>query len=1131
MKRFVVAVATLLFCASLALAQDTGQITGTVRDASGAVVPNAKVTVSNPAASITRDLVTNSDGEYLAAGLPGGSYNVTVSAAGFQKFQAKDVVLRVAQKARLDVNLQVGAANAEVTVEGQGIANVETQSSEVAGTVTGQQITQLQLNGRNFTQLVTLVPGVSNQTGQDEGTVGVYGNVAFSMNGGRTEYNNWELDGGDNMDNGSNATLNVYPSLEAISEVRVLTSNYGAQYGRNGSGTVEVETKSGTNNFHGGAYEFVRNDMFNARNYFDPVGSTPPYKKNDFGYTFGGPIKKDKLFFFWSQEWRRDRVPGQAFHVPVPSAANRQGNFADQCNTPNPTDCPIDPNTKNRFPNDQVSIDPNGQALLAMIPAGNQTLNGVDYFNASPPQPTNWREELGRIDYNITPKIRATYRFIHDSWDTVTPTTLWANSTFPNIQTHFIGPGVSMVAHLTATVSPTLLNEFVASYTTDHITLTNTGNWQRPSSMTMTGLFDNGFGGKLPGITVNTKGAYGGSFTEDAAYIPWKNSNPTYTLRDNVSKNHGPHNFQFGAYFVAAQKNEMASNNVQGFLTFDSGSGVSTGNGFADLLTGRIASFSQSSAQPKYYNRYKILEPYFQDDWRVNRNLTLNLGLRVSLYGTYREKYHQEYNWEPSAYDPTKVPQIDVDGSQTGQAGAFIPGTGNPYVGFVQCGGPGVPPGCMKGHLFNPAPRIGLAWDPTGTGKTAIRAAYGVFYEHTNGNEGNVESLEGSAPLVTTPTQYDIVGYTNIGGGLLFPLGATSIPTKAIWPYMQQWHLDVQHELITNTVATVSYVGSKGTHLTWQRDINQLHPVPASQNPFPAGQPITQSICDNMTVDGSPTGTPVTGQAAINLGVACGGDPNPYRPYLGFGGLTALEPQANSSYNALQMSLRHTGHGLTLTTAYTYGHSIDDSSDRYDGNFVDSYNMRRNRASSNFDQRHMLNIGYIYDIPGFKQAGLMHVIAGGWQLSGITTWQTGTPFSVVAGGFGDTAGVANGVGSGSFSDIVGDVNAIPAGSRNVLGLGQLQYNPAAFAEPTALTFGDSGRNRFRNPSRTNFDMSVFKHFRPTEATDIEFRAEAFNIFNHTQWSGVNNTPGSDNFLYPSGAHRARTMQFGLKFNF
>ncbi len=457
-----------------ASAQDTGSITGTVKDPSGAAVPNADVVVTNPDHGIDRHTASNSGGDYNESALPGGTYDVIVTAPGFKKYQAKGVKLDVAQKARVDVALQLGAVSEVLEVQGTQVAQVETQSSDLTGTVTGKQITQLELNGRNFTQLITLVPGVSNQTGQDEGTVGVYGNVAFSVNGGRTEYNNWELDGGDNMDNGSNETLNVYPSLDAIAEFKVLTSNYGAQYGRNGSGTVEVETKSGTNRFHGDVYEFVRNDAFNARNYFLP--NVPPYKKNDYGYTVGGPIWKNHTFFFWSQEWRRDRVPGQNFNQPVPSVEERTGNFSDQCPGSN---CPVQPATLA-----DGSPNPN---------AGN----------------------------------------------VITPVPLWTNAgSFPTIQTAFKGPGVALVARLSSTFSPTLLNEFVFSYTTDHIILNNVGNWKRSSfaGFTVPDIFPGNGNGILPGINLVTS-AYGGGFGEDAGYIERCDHDRKRIRRPAIGKN------------------------------------------------------------------------------------------------------------------------------------------------------------------------------------------------------------------------------------------------------------------------------------------------------------------------------------------------------------------------------------------------------------------------------------------------------------------------------------------------------------------------------------------------------------------------------------------------------------------
>src|ERR1700735_1869874 len=769
-------VLVVLVACVAAWGQTNGSITGTVKDASGAAVPGATVVISSPERGINRQMATNSTGEYNESALPEGNYDVIVSAAGFKKYQAKGVKLDVAEKARVDVTLEVGAITTEVIVQGENVAQVETQSSELAGTVTGKEITQLELNGRNFTTLVTLVPGVSNQTGMDEPSVGINGSVAFSMNGGRTEYNNWELDGGDNMDNGSNGTLNVYPSIDAISEFKVLTSNYGAQYGRNGSGTVEVETKGGTKAFHGDAYEFVRNDVFNAQNYFNSVdaggtGVTPPYKKNDFGYTIGGPVfipgvynqKKEKTFFFWSQEWRRDRLPA-SFNTPVPYSAERTGNFSDLCPATSSTTtfqrgdstqpnyfpaCPgatlLDPVNQiwTTFPGNQLTPTATGAALRPLIPLPTLDTPGASIYNTNVSLPTNWREELVRVDQNITDHERATFRYIHDSWTTLEPGPIWDTTNFPTSQTFFNGPGVSMVARLTSTVSPTLLNEFVASYTTDHIAFHSVGYWQLTPGFQMGYLYNNGAGGKLPAVNISGGVAYGGGFGEDPDGI-WPegayNSNPTYTYRDNITKIVGRHNLQFGAYFVAAQKNELSSVQVNGSLTFDistvsvpaapgSNQPLGTGNAFADMLMGNIASFSQGSNQLKFYNRYKIVEPFFQDDWRLTDRLTVNLGLRVSLFGTYRDRYHHAYNWDPTAYSASAAPQLDGDGSATGNVGALLTGAGNPFDGLVACGtsggavpfgNPGTTPfpnaavgsvsyaGCVKGHLFNPAPRVGF---------------------------------------------------------------------------------------------------------------------------------------------------------------------------------------------------------------------------------------------------------------------------------------------------------------------------------------------------------------------------------------------------------------------------------------
>lgn len=1385
MRKFVCVTFALVFSLSFALAaaaqapnaagnqnaSSSGSIGGTVADQTGAVIPGITVTaVSATGATFTAQ--SDATGAYRIADLPPGTYKVSAAATNFETFQQQSVEVAAGAAARVDVTLVPAARSEHVEVSAGGTTQVEEETSEISGTLTNKDVATFALNGRNFTQLTTLTPGVSNQTGQDEALVGVKGSVKYSVNGGRVEYNTYDVDGGDILNasiNGSSSTLIVYPSIDAIDQLQVLTSNYGAMYGRSASGTFMVTTKAGGSDFHGDAYLFARNNIFNSRGYFDPVNSGAPlYQKYDPGGTIGGPLyipghyntKKDKTFFFVSEEYRHDREPvdfNQAtptaeerdcYKAPTPSALclskpeGYYGDFTDVCptsafvndqvpfvrtdftgrtNSLNP-DCPgIPTGTYFTVPSagggntlipqyrtedfNLVKIDPRSGAILNtnLIPLPNSvsgcnssipsripadpsnpssgSVNDPHCYVAAVSPLTTWREDLFRIDHNISQTQKLYVRYIHDAWSTVVPAPQWGflHNSFPTVENNFVGPGTSIVLHYTATIKNALVNDAAIAYTTDHIRLTNipgpgvttldrsqvpvinnspclidsSGSGSSPCGLGW--IFNNGFGDKIPGIVIaGTNAAYGGQgFQVDSSYMPWRHSNPTYSPRDDATLGLGKHTLQFGVLFIIAQRNEINPpvganiGDLQGIATFTNINNTNTtGNVFADFLTPYIQNFQQDSAQGVYHNGYKIAEPYFQDNWKITPRLTVNLGIRLSLFGLYTEKYNQAYNWVPSQFSSALASQVTVNGrwgylqnASTGQGLPLDLNNLDPHLtnGVVRCGvdkyanGQRVPAACMTNKLVNPAPRIGFAWDPFGNGKTSVRAGYGIFYEHGTGNEANTGSLEGSAgPLsaggVIDMTQYYPLNWGCIGNqgtgcpafGGTFPLNVTAIPTKVQWPYAQQWSLSVQRELPLGILGTVAYVGSKGTHLTAELQVNQLVPVNPVDNPFQPGQPLTSDICSGFgggvfTVNGATIGAGQPGYD--NLLAACAGlalqipTPNALRQpgYViapGMGQIFSLQNIANSNYNGLQLTVRRSRGPLTIDASYTYSHSIDDSSDRTSANFINAYNIAENRASSDFDQRHLLNVGYIYSLPLERFLGpvlkgandpsnqVYSDLSGGtksflsgWQLSGITSYATGTPFSIIDGGCScgvsslDNAGVAAVTGPGAYVDLATPAEAraaaeeiLSAKYNNELSagntIGPLLGNPGRFVAPQGLTYGDAGRNSVNNPSRLNFDLSLSKMVKLKEDRSLEFRLETFNIFNHTQfriydpanpgnvgnntitcfgdngsnYSALGDTTGSNpfscisgqsatSFLRPIDAHRPRTMQLGVKFNF
>ncbi|HXN46619.1 MAG TPA: TonB-dependent receptor [Bryobacteraceae bacterium] len=1111
----------LMLAFAFQAAAQEATIAGTVTDPSGSAIPGAKVTITNNDTAATRQVVSNDAGQYNAPSLGIGKYTVKVEAAGFKSAEQNDIVLNVGAHARVDVQLKIGESKETVTVEGVA-TRIQSDSSEVSEIVTGQQMTQLATNGRNLVNLATLTPGVSSTVSDFNGPSAQGSGFTISFNGQRPDHNVWMVDGGENYDRGSGGKFNIMPSIDAVAEFRALTSNYSADYGLNSGATLSLVFKGGTKDFHGGAWEFFRNDKLDAGNYFtNAAGAKPPeLRYNVFGFNIGGPVilpfynkDRNKTFFFANIEWRR-YIAGGSNTVQTPNAAMEGGVFPSTITVPTAVDATelarftsLGLTPGKAFPNNTIPsslISPLSKAILGLgiYPTPNTTSGGFPAFTGGANAPTYVGEQIMRIDHHFNDKF---WIFGHYVWEQLSQTygtTLWSGSNLPTVGDVFANPSWSGVVHGTYTISPTIVNEVAFNYGANNINVTPTGIFQRSSAVDPPQLFPSNAMNRLPGINISS----GLSDNYDSANYPWANTYRSYQLREDLSWTHGHHSLKFGGQYMFNIKTQELFGDTQGAYAFN---GSYTGAGFADFLLGYAATYNELAVQDSGNWHSQTYALYGQDDWRATNRLTLNLGLRWEGIPHTYELNNRMSNFYPQLYNQANAAILLPNGNVSPNSPGLAPGLGAASVlqlyqnGIAITGQNGAPRDIVQNHWNNWGPRIGFAYDVTGQGKTVVRGGFAIMYERVQGND--VYNMGPNAPFSASPTVSNVFLSNPLQSVLTGQTASAPITTTAITgesqynyknPTTYQWSMGVQHEVWHGAVLQASYVGNVGTHQSEAIDINA---------PFN----VAGNLAQRQQV--------IAGTLNVDL----------IRPYPGFGQILMYDDGGRSKYNALQTEFRmQATRGLTVQFAYTYSHTYDTSTGlAVNGNAGDldtlsnPYNRAYDWGLSSYDRPNVFIADYVWDIPLFQHASsALKTVAGGWKLSGVVTAESGVAYTETLPG--NTLGMGGNV--TNRPDLSGSISYPKTVTQ--------WFNPAAFTTPTSGSFGSEGKGSIRGPGRQNWDVSLFKDFTVKEKATLELRFETFNTFNHTQFNGLNVGYGSGAGAITS-AFDPRTIQLGAKFLF
>jgi len=1208
--RVVFAAIALFSFAAFASAQEiTGSISGTVKDANGSVVAGATVTITDAAKKVVvRTANTDDNGNFSAPDLPSAFYDITVEAPNFKKHIETRLKVDVGQKRAVEIALEPGAISEVVTVEANQLA-VETRNVTASTVISGDQARELSLNNRNWVQLITLAPGVSNDLGDQVyvGTTNPAGQantMNISVNGARSAQNTYTVDGADVTDRGSNITIQAYPSVDSIAEFQVQRSLFAAESGRSGGGQINVVTRGGGDKFHGSGYEFLRNEKLNANDFISNRISSPafgrdtngkakraPFRYNDYGFTLGGPIfvprfgeggravhKLARTYFFFSEEQRKDRrYP--TLSGSVPDLNMRQGIF--------PMDICLSANVPTTATATCTNVLPAGQALstrATINPVAQAYLNLV--YNKLPP-PTDavtralvypainvadFRQEILRIDHSFSSKVTSYYRYEHDKIPTIDVNSLFSSgSGLPGVSTSATdSPGLTHTFQTTFVANPNLV--FVGRWTYGYgaILSKDIGSLALANSPITPPLAYPNTKDIVPIIS-------GNGFSTLTEFGPYNNFSWKHNFAGDMTMIHGSHSFKFGAQYSLYRKNEnaLAGNNQGIFSTFlntvpssvvqtsvlapNAAAGEANATrrtnfqNFANFLLGNNVAFSQARFDYTADLRQYAFEPYAQDEWRFRKNITIYYGVRYSIFGAPYDKNGRLSNFDPALFTTAASPQV------TG-AGNRVVGTGNFCNGMivnsqnVQTAANGCVPAVSpygKAVVSTPkgdfGPRFGIAWDPFGKGTTSVRTGYGIYYDQVlNGtyeqNIGqnppyqetfNVSVISGGTGTVATTPRLDLPVPTGVA--VTAAASITALSVRAIqpqWkdPYMQHWSFEVQHEFGSKgqTLLSVGYFGSKGTHLIGAYELDEIAPGVALRSQCATGTATLQTP-GVVTAPCQVAGSYFGGTGGISSNIL-----DQIRPYRGYRSINIITPQYNSNYHSLQtLAQRRFSGSSQINVAYTWAKNLTDNQNDRSNAPMNSYNIRLDRGRATLDRRHVFTANYIYDLPLLKNR---HDFAGkalgGWEISGIATMQTGLPNSPLGANY-DAAGLGNipALIAGNRPNMLCDPNAnAPHTFEQYFNTACLQLNPTSGVIP-GNNVNTGGRGTISGPPTKRVDFSLFKNFHFGESVVFQFRAEAFNIFNHTNFRALSATVTAAAYGQITTVRDPRTLQFGAKLSF